>query len=150
MDKLDKKIVSVIQQNARIPISEIAREAKKAPTVIFERLKKLERNGIIKGYNAIIDDKALNRNFVSFVFIKTQLKESDAVGEAIKNIPGVQDIYEVAGEYTYLVKIRTAGPQELSEMLSSKFGNIHGITSTVTTVALRVFKEDPTIPVDME
>lgn len=147
MDKLDAKILTIVQNNARIPISEIARITKKAPTVILERFRKLERNDIIQGYYTRINNKSLNLKFLAFVFVKTNLKGSDEIGAELINIEGVQEVHEIVGEHTYLVKIRTKGPKELSELLSREFGRIEGINNTFTTIALRSLKEDISLPI---
>ncbi|HEX8034035.1 MAG TPA: Lrp/AsnC family transcriptional regulator, partial [Ktedonobacterales bacterium] len=111
-DEIDKKIVTILQQNARISNADIARQLDMAPSAIFERIRKLEARGTIKGYEARIDPASLDRSLLAFVFVRAEEKLACLeTGEELARIPEVQEVHHVAGEDCYLVKVRVANTE---------------------------------------
>ncbi|MGZ3666417.1 MAG: Lrp/AsnC family transcriptional regulator, partial [Ktedonobacterales bacterium] len=133
-DEIDKKIVMILQQNARISNADVARQLDMAPSAIFERIRKLEARGTIKGYEARIDPTALDRSLLAFVFVRAEEKLACLeTGEELARIPEVQEVHHVAGEDCYLVKVRVANTEALGRLLRESFGVIPTVRSTRTT-----------------
>ncbi|MGZ3599968.1 MAG: Lrp/AsnC family transcriptional regulator [Ktedonobacterales bacterium] len=150
-DEIDKKIVMILQQNARISNADVARQLDMAPSAIFERIRKLEARGTIKGYEARIDPAALDRSLLAFVFVRAEEKLACLeTGEELARIPEVQEVHHVAGEDCYLVKVRVANTEALGRLLRESFGVIPTVRSTRTTIVLTTIKETATLPIAPE
>jgi len=142
IDATDRKILRILQANARTPNVDIARRLRLAPSAILERIRKLERRGVIRGYEARIDAPMLDVGLVAFVFVRADERVgATAVGHALARIPEVQEVHHVAGEDCYLVKVRAAGTESLGKLLRERFGAIRAIKSTRTTVVFTTVKE---------
>jgi Lrp/AsnC family leucine-responsive transcriptional regulator len=149
IDSVDRRILRILQENARTPNVEIARRLKLAPSAVLERIRKLERRGAIRGYEAQLDAPLLDFGLVAFVFVRAEEKVgSTSIGEALARVPGVQEVHHVAGEDCYLVKVRAAGTEALGRLLREQFGAIRGITSTRTTVVFTTVKETAKLPLE--
>jgi Lrp/AsnC family leucine-responsive transcriptional regulator len=147
IDEIDRKILSILQKNARISNAQIARELDLAPSGIHERIKKLEQRGIITGYQVGLDAKKLGFCVTAFMFVRTD----DRVGSLssanrLAEIAEVQEVHHIAGEDCYLVKLRCAGNEELGRLLRDKVGAIHAIKSSRTSVVMETVKEGGELP----
>jgi|SRR5688572_9906740 len=148
IDAIDVRILRMLQENARTPNVEIARRLKLAPSAVLERIRKLEKRGAIRGYEAQLDAPMLDLGLVAFIFVRADEKVgSTSIGKALASVPGVQEVHHVAGEDCYLVKVRAAGTEALGRLLRERFGAIRGITSTRTTVVFTSVKETAKLPI---
>ena len=149
IDAVDRKILRILQENARTPNVEIARRLKLAPSAILGRIRKLEVRKAIRGYEAQLDAPMLALGLVAFIFVRAEEKVgSTTIGDSLARVPGVQEVHHVAGEDCYLVKVRAAGTEALGHLLRERFGAIRGITSTRTTVVFTTVKETAKLPLD--
>jgi len=150
IDGIDRKIMTILQENARISNIEISRQVGMAPSATLERLRKLEAQGIIRAYKAHLDPAAIDLSLLAFVFIRANERFSDQdVGNALLNIPEVQEVHHIAGEDCYLVKIRAASTEDLGRLLRERIGAIESVTSTRTTIVLSTMKETTDLPVGL-
>lgn len=146
-DPIDLKILDALQQDARIANVELARQVKMAPSAVLERVRKLEERGLIQGYEARLNAKALGLGLAAFVFVRTDERTgSDATSKALAAIPEIQEIHDVAGEDCFLVKVRALDTEALGRVLRDRIGAIPTIRSTRTTIVLQTLKETATIP----
>ncbi|MBP2659813.1 MAG: transcriptional regulator, AsnC family [Firmicutes bacterium] len=137
MDLIDKKILYLLQSNARMSNANIAREIKLAPSVTLSRVRKLEEQGIITGYEARLNHHALGLDMLAFVLIKVAGDKD--IESLLVDIPGVQEVHNVAGDDCYLIKIRTRNTESLSLLLKEK---VRGESiSTKTIIVLNTLKE---------
>lgn len=144
IDAIDRKILNILQQNARTPNAQIARELNMAPSAILERIRKLETSGVIQGYEARIDPEALDLRLLAFVAVRADSDGSEmTVGEQLRQIPEVQEIHHIAGEDCYLVKVRTADAKSLGRLLRNRITPIgaNGSVRTRSTVVLETLHE---------
>jgi Lrp/AsnC family transcriptional regulator, leucine-responsive regulatory protein len=149
IDAADRKILRILQENARTPNVEIARRLHLAPSAVLERIRKLEKRGAIRGYEAQLDAPMLDLGLVAFVFVRAEERVgSTTVGELLARVPGVQEVHHVAGEDCYLVKVRASGTEGLGKLLREQFGAIRAITSTRTTVVFTTVKETAKLPIE--
>lgn len=131
--------------------AEIARRVEMAPSAVYERIRKLEEKGIIRGYEARVDPSALGLGLLAFVFVRVDEGVAAAETEArLAEIPAVQEVHHIAGEDCFLVKVRAAGTDALGKLLRNRFGEIPHVTSTRTTIVLETTKEVGTVPVPPE
>ncbi|MFC6226347.1 Lrp/AsnC family transcriptional regulator [Paenibacillus allorhizosphaerae] len=117
MDQIDYKILSVLHDNARIPISEMSRMIAMSQPAVTERVRKLEEQGVIKGYRAELSPQKLGKHTTAFVLFKTNnCKDFLAFSETA---PEVIDLYRISGEYNYLMKVTTETSETLAKFLDS-------------------------------
>lgn len=147
IDDIDRKILSILQSDARISNAAIARWLEMAPSAILERIRKLETRGLIAGYEARLNPKPLDAGLLAFVFVRADERiGSDDAGRKLAEMPEVQEVHHVAGEDCYLVKVRIADTEALGELLRQRFSAIESIRSTRTTIVLATIKETAQIP----
>ncbi|TCL38562.1 Lrp/AsnC family leucine-responsive transcriptional regulator [Anaerospora hongkongensis] len=144
MDQKDRKILALLQQNARMTNVEIARQIDLAPSVTLTRIRKLEEQGVIQGYEAKLNPLALGLDMLAFVLVKV-IGPTDIEGRLI-NIPGVQEVHNIAGEDCYLVKVRTRNTEALSRLLKENLREDY--ISTKTIIVLSVLKETNELMLD--
>ena len=151
MEKLDAislKILHILQEKARIPNVEVARQVEMAPSAVLERIRKMERQGIIDGYEVRLNPEQFDRRQIAFVEVRTRLVGDDPqVGAALADIPEVQEVHYVAGNDGYLVKLRVADTRELALLIREKIGVIDAVVETRTATVLQTYKETARIPI---
>ncbi|HXG68376.1 MAG TPA: Lrp/AsnC family transcriptional regulator [Blastocatellia bacterium] len=148
IDEIDKRILKIIQNNARTPNSEIARQVGMAPSAILERLRRLEERGVIRGYRTQLDARKLGLGLTAFVFVRTDDFTSE--GEAavqLGEIPEVLEVHHIAGEDCFLIKVRAADTEALGRLLRERIGAIKSVRSTRTTIVLQTAKETNELPI---
>jgi Lrp/AsnC family leucine-responsive transcriptional regulator len=150
IDETGMKILKILQEKARIPNVEVARMVGMAPSAVLERIRKLEKQGIIDGYEVRLNPEEFKRNMVAFVSVKTRENKSDIdTGKALSKMQEVQEVHFVSGEDCFLVKVRVFDIKELNRLLKDKILTIKTVVSTRTTVVLSTYKETSRIPLDI-
>lgn len=150
LDHIDLRILQLMQENARIPNVDMAKQLEMAPSAVLERVKKLEQKQVILHYTTGINPAAIGQKLLAFIFIRTKDGfGSGTTGAALAKIEEVQEVHNIAGDDCYLVKVRTADSASLMALMRSKFAQIHTIQSTKTTIVLETVKEEQklTIPI---
>ena len=141
LDPLDRAILAILQENARTPNSEIARRVGLAPSAILERIRKLERTGIIRGYEPRIDPIALDAGLIAFVFVHVEERIGGLeAGREIARLPEVQEVHQIAGEDCYLIKVRTDSIPSLNLILN-ELSSAPLSLSTRTTIVMETHCE---------
>ncbi len=147
IDSVDKKILDIIQRDARIANAEIARQVGLAPSAVLERMRKLEERGIIKGFATQLDPAHVGFGLLAFVFVRTnECGEGEGTDEQLAEIPEVLEVHDVAGEDSYLLKVRAENPEDLARLLREKLKALPNVLSTRTTVVLHTVKETGQLP----
>ena len=145
---LDLRILEILQTNARETQAEIARDIGLAPSAVLERVRKLESRGIIRGYTALVDAKALDLPILAFVAVRSdETGADDHVAQALSKVPEVLEVHHVAGDDCYLIKVRARDAEHLGVLLRTRFSRIPGVRSTRTTIVLETVKETPRLTV---
>jgi Lrp/AsnC family leucine-responsive transcriptional regulator len=147
IDNIDRKILALLQEDARMTNAEIARHLGMAPSATLERIRRLQNTGIIREFVACIDPGSVDLGLLAYVAIKTnENRVKWDVGEMIASIPEVLEVHDIAGEDCYLVKLRTRDTESLYELLRDNFGTNEAIASTRTTIVLQTVKETIRLP----
>lgn len=146
LDDTNKRILEMLQKNARIALKKIAQELGVSETTVFLRVRKLQEKGIIKRFTTVISPEMVGKHLTAFILIKAEPKKHSAILAALKKIDSIYEIYDVTGNYYSITKIRTESREELARILD-KIGSIEGITSTETAIVLRNVKEEMAIKV---
>jgi Lrp/AsnC family leucine-responsive transcriptional regulator len=149
MDDISLKILKILQEKARVPNIEVARQVGMAPSGVLERVRKLERQGIIDGYEVRLNPTRFDRSLVAFVFVTLQPDSGEAeLGEVLAAIPDVQEVHFVTGEDGFMVKIRAADTDRLERIRREKIATLPQVRATRTLVVLKTYKETARIPLD--
>jgi Lrp/AsnC family transcriptional regulator, leucine-responsive regulatory protein len=149
IDATDLQILTILQSNARTPNAEIARQVGMAPSAILERIRKLEQRGVIQGYEARIDPRALGLGLLAYVAVRTDERVGDeCAGERLARIPEVQEVHHVAGEDCYLLKVRVRDAKALGRLLQDRIKAVEPVRATRTTVVLDTLRESSLLPLD--
>ncbi|HYJ32929.1 MAG TPA: Lrp/AsnC family transcriptional regulator [Candidatus Binatia bacterium] len=147
IDAVDREILSILQENARTSNVEVARRIGLAPSAVLERIRKLEKRGVIRGYEPRLNASALGSPLLAFIFVHADEKIGGLeIGRKIAKFPEVQEVHQVAGEDCYLVKVRIADTDALGRLLRDSFGALPAIRTTRTTIVLSSVKESAQMP----
>jgi Lrp/AsnC family leucine-responsive transcriptional regulator len=143
LDDTDLRILELMQSNARISNSDLARKVNMAPSAVLERVKKLEQKKVIKQYNTAIDPTAVQQKLLAFIFIKSKegFTCSADTAQRLAALDEVQEVHHIAGEDCFLVKVRTADSAGLMNLMRTGLKKIPNILSTKTTIVLETVKE---------
>jgi Lrp/AsnC family leucine-responsive transcriptional regulator len=147
LDQVDRRILVALQEDGRMPNKEIANRVGLAPSATSERLRKLRDRGIIAQFETRLDAIKLGYNVTAFVFVQTnEIASGKSAGEALSAIAEAQEVFNVAGEDCYLVKVRVKDTQSLGQLLRDKIGSIPEVMSTRSTIVMESFKESRCLP----
>ena len=149
IDEISLKILKILQERARIPNVDVARQVGLAPSAVLERIRKLESQGFIDGYEVRLNPERFARSLVAFIVVRMQKPADEKrIGRQLADMQGVQEVHYITGEDAFLVKVRVAGNRELGRFIRNEIASIKGIRTTRTSVALSTYKETAKIPID--
>ena len=121
IDTINKKILYLLQKDARVTYKEIAKELKRSETTIRDRIKAMEYVGIIQGYTALIDKTALGLNFFAIIFGNpNSSSELDLVSEKIKNVKNVMRVYQISGNKRLAIFMVAPSYKDLKEIIRTQ------------------------------
>jgi Lrp/AsnC family leucine-responsive transcriptional regulator len=148
IDELDARILELLQENARITQSDIAKSVGLAPSAVLERIRKLEAKGVIREYVAAIDPHVADLSLLAFVSVRTsEYGPEQPSALALAEIPEVLEVHHVAGDDCYLLKVRARDAEHLGQLLRQQIASVPHVTSTRTTIVLGTSKETMRIPI---
>lgn len=130
LDQTDILILEALTQNSRLTTKELASMVHLSSTPVYDRVKKLEKEGIIKRYIAVLDYEKLNRGFGVYCNIKLKQINPEMANkfvEFVNEIPEVTECYNISGEYDYLLKIQASDMKYYQSFLINTLGNFDGI-----------------------
>ena len=128
MDAIDKKILELLQDNGRMTVKEITQTISLTAPAVSERIKRLEKDGVIEGYTAIINPRKMGRTVHAIINVSVQPSDTDKLINLVSNEPMVVECHHVTGEYSYMIKVDAFEISDL-EKLIMKFQKM-GETST--------------------
>ncbi len=151
IDEIDRQIITLLQQDARISNAAIAGQVGLTASTVHERVKKLERKGIIKGYVALVDAGLLDKSITAYIRLSVGSsgqedygKSKNSVRDVCQTEPDVLECHGVAGEDCYVLKICVSTPKELENLIERIRCSAH-VTRTVTSIVLSTIKENSAI-----
>lgn len=146
INDIDRQILNIIQKDARISNAEIARQVGLAPSAVLERVKKLEERGIIKAFETKLDAAQLDFGLTAFIAVCT-IECCYETDKFLTEIPEVLEVHDVAGEDSYLLKVRVKDTEHLSRLMRERLKNVPNVASTKTTIVLQTIKETTALPI---
>ena len=152
LDETDLLILKTLQKNAKLTTKELAEAVHLTPTPVFERQKRLERQGYIRKYVAVLDAEKLGMGMQ--VYCKVKLKQinreiAESFQRRIMRIPEVTECYNTSGAYDYLLKVRARDMKQYQEFVLIKLGDIETVGSIESTFVMSEIKQDYGIKLDV-
>lgn|SRR5690606_1125233 len=150
LDSTDLRIVQLLQEEGRLSNAELARRVGLTPPPMLERVRRLEREGVIRGYQARIDPHALGRRLTVFAAVTLEMHRGGAVEEfteAVRAVPEVLECHHLTGQADYLLKVVVADTADYERLLRERLLRLPGVRRVQSSVVLSTLKEGSPIPV---
>ena len=150
LDKLDRRILKVLQQQGRISMTELAEQVGLSTTPCTERVRRLEREGVIEGYSARVNPKALGLPLLVFVEIKLASKSRDifeAFRREVLKLPQILDCHLVSGDFDYLIKARIPDMSQYRELLGDILLKLPQAEESRSYIVMEEVKETLELPI---
>ena len=150
LDEIDIQILSILQEDCRRSLDEISKMTKVSKSTVYYRIKRLESLGVIEGYYAKVNPKALGNDYFTITLVKAKYGPGyhRKIGEILSKIPGVWAVYYVLGEYDFVVIARAKDREKFIREILEKFINHVEIERTNTIVIVDIIKEDPRLNIE--
>ncbi len=148
LDDVDHRILDLLQRDARMTNAAIAEQVGLSAPSVYERIKKLEARGVIRGYTAILNAAALGLPITAFVRVTVNSMPDDHIEAGIARLAQEHEVLEchhVAGEDCFILKVKVASPQHLERLLARVRTHL-SVARTVTMIVLSTTKEDTRLP----
>lgn len=147
-DQLDRTILEELQVNGRISVADLARKVYLSPPAVYQRIKRLERAGVIRGYVALLDREVLGFDLLCFIRVSLQTHDREQV-ERIRtklgSLEAVSECYHTAGSFDLLLKVVAADHRALERFISEQLMTLSGIEKIDTSVVLNEVKATTSI-----
>ena len=145
IDPTDKRILSLLQKDARMPLAEVARRCGLALTTVHRRFQKLQDSGVIRGFSLDLDPAAIGLGVTAFAHIRQRYRSAMEIDYAeLIAMPEVEEIHSVVGDFDLLVKLRARNNAHVLEILKRIYP-IAGVTRSATVICLVTRLERPTL-----
>lgn len=151
LDRIDLKMLDILQREGRISVTELAERVNLSATPCSDRLKRMEREGVITGYHARVNPAALGKNLLVFLEIKLSAKSGDVFDKVKKElmyVPEVMECHLVSGDFDYLVKARLTEMNEYRRLLGEILKRLPASAESRSYVVMEEIKETLFLPVD--
>jgi DNA-binding Lrp family transcriptional regulator len=135
MRDTDSRLIALLKANAREPVASLARKLDLARSTVQERIARLEREGIIKGYTAVVSDESEARRLRAVVMIAADSRQADRIGAELKRMPEVRALSAVSGAYDMMAIVEAETPARMDAALD-RIGKATGVARTVSSIIL--------------
>ena len=150
-DNIDKKILDILQEDARITNLELAGRIGISPPASLERVKRLEKNGVIKKYVALVDPAKINKGtfaLVSVALIIHQIPSIDSFTKQINKLEEVLECYHITGSDDFMLKIAVENIEQYEKFIINKLTKIRGVSKVTSNIVLSTVKYNTKIHID--
>ncbi len=150
LDRYDRTILRLLQANARISNRELSDAVNLSPSTVFERVKRLSKSGFILGFQARLNPEKIGAGQIAFVQVTLDRTRHDAIGAmriAIASRAEILDCYAMAGEFDFLLKVRTQDMVTCQDVVSSALRGVPGIKQVRTFAVMSPVKESSELPI---
>lgn len=145
LDRIDLQILQALQDNARLSMKELSACVSLSTTPIFERFKRLEREGIIKQYTTVLDADKLHQSFMVFCNVKMSKMNTDiaeAFAELVRNMPQVTECYNISGSFDFLLKVHAPNMEYYRDFILNSLGRFEYIASIESIFVMNEIKHE--------
>jgi DNA-binding Lrp family transcriptional regulator len=139
LDRVDRLLLAALQAEGRMRLEDLAHRVDLAPSTVHDRLRRLQRDGILRRWTIDVAPEALGLTVLSLVGVKSSRPCAQLV-EALSRIPEIEEMHSVAGRLSFIVKVRATSTEHLLELID-RLKQIPGIEGTETTIVLKTHLE---------
>jgi Lrp/AsnC family leucine-responsive transcriptional regulator len=151
LDRYDRILLRALQRDGRASNVELSEQAHLSPPQCYRRVKRLETEGIIRGYTAQVAPAGIGLGVVAFVSLnidREQFKKVRELEKAIRQFPEILECYTISGDFDYLLKVVAADLKSLSNFLTDRLMQVPGVSGVRSMVCLEEIKQASALPVD--
>ena len=151
LDQIDRKILAILQQDGRIANADLAKQVNLSQTPTLERVRRLERDGFVERYVALLNPEKMQAALTAFVEVvldRTTEEILDRFAQAARQAPEIVECHMIAGGFDYLLKIRVRDMPAYRHFMGSGLAALPGIRATHTYIAMEKIKDDVTFPTE--
>jgi DNA-binding Lrp family transcriptional regulator len=156
LDERDSKILALLQRNCRITAREIARKIDSPITTVFAKIKRMEKQGVIQDYKAVLDAKKLHMGTAAFILASFSYRlEGDEmlsqrqIVRQIAGFPEVQEVHIITGDWDILMKVRERDVDAIGNLVIDRLRTVKGIEKTLTCMVFETEKETTDIKLEL-
>jgi Lrp/AsnC family leucine-responsive transcriptional regulator len=146
IDDTDRAILWLLQQNARTSNAAIGRRLGLSASVIFDRIRRLEQNGVVERHECVLGPRAAGAGMVAWIMVQACEADGAGTGELLSAVPGGVAVYRAIGDSCFIVKVRVRDTDALARILDDGIAVIPAITSTDTRIVVKTTKETTRLP----
>lgn len=150
LDAIDLRILDLLQDNCKQSLATLGEQVQLSAPAVMERVHKLEEAGVIRGYSAVVDARALGKDVAAFIGVSlSHPRDIERFHDSLTGVPDVLESHHVTGEFTLMLKVKTRNTGTLERLIDAIRG-LEGVHRTETIVVLSSQRETLRIPLDME
>lgn len=152
IDATDLLILKELQDDGHLTIKELSQKVHLSVSPVYERVRRLEKAGYIKGYVAVLDADKLNCGFVAFCYLKMKQHSHEnamQIMERVQQIPEIAEVYNVSGDYDFLLKVYVSNMKQYQEFVLRILGDIPAIGSLSSSFVLGEVKNSHRLPLPL-
>ncbi|MGL4600499.1 MAG: Lrp/AsnC family transcriptional regulator [Plesiomonas sp.] len=152
LDKIDRKLLALLQHNSALSLQELADAVNLTTTPCWKRLKRLEECGVIRARVALLDAEKIGVGLTAFVLLKTQNHTRDwyqAFVQQVSECSEVMEFYRMAGEYDYLLRVQVSGMKQFDTFYKKLVNNVQGLSEVTSSFAMEQIKYTTALPLDL-
>ncbi len=149
LDAIDRRIIRLLQNDGKMKIKEIAHTLNMSNTPIFERIKRLEKEGFIIGYTALVDKKKLGYNLVAFCSVTLERHHTEYLVQFVHDIQQLSEVvacYHIAGMFDYLLKIYVKDMSDYQTFITQKLATLPNISRVQSSFVMTEIKHEQVLP----
>jgi len=150
LDQIDLKLLELLQQSGKLTTKEIARHVNLSPTPVYERVRRLEREGIIKKYVALVEAEKVGKGLIVFCDITIKEHTKEIGHQFVQDIMAskyVSECYNISGNYDFRLKVMVRDMKHYQDFVLNDLGSIKNIGSAHSTFVMGVIKHDYAVPI---
>ncbi len=150
LDQIDRKILQILQENAKITNSQLSKEVGLSPAPTLERVKKLENTGLIKSYHALLNTSKVGLGVTTFVLVALSSHRKSVLDAFVEKISGVDNVIEchhITGSGDFILKIIAEDIQAYQKLILEQVSEIEEISNMQSMVVLSTFKDKKVLPI---
>ncbi len=150
IDAIDRRIIKLLQEDGKMKIKEIAHELKMTNTPIFERIKRLEKEGFIKGYSTIVDKEKLGFKLVAFCSVTLESHNQENIQRFVQEVGGLSEVmecYHIAGLFDYLLKVYVKDMLDYQDFITNKLASLANISRVQSSFVMTEIKHENVLPI---
>ncbi|HBK70359.1 MAG TPA: AsnC family transcriptional regulator [Flavobacteriaceae bacterium] len=149
LDPIDWKLLEILQQNGKLTTKEIAQQVHLSSTPVYERIRRLERKGIIKKYVAVVEAEKVGKGLTVFCNVTLKEHTKEIGNQFVKEITSLKEItecYNISGDYDFMLKIVVNDMKNYQEFVINDLGSIKNIGSAHSTFVIGIIKHSYSVP----